>query len=118
MADNSKMVYSELCRKCDLEAGHIVSKYELMMLVMLYEYGQCDVCELVAGMIEWRGTGKFEKTHSTSIGTIRSRHPILENAIKRGAVTANDRYSKIQLSDEGTQFVKQLFLGHFNWKPV
>ncbi|EGR2227219.1 hypothetical protein DZF79_02985 [Vibrio parahaemolyticus] len=122
---NSSLVFSEAMNHVGLKCDPVLTKYELMTMMLLSRHDKPVGAEvLLADMSAWKGTGKYDGV--TRIGSVVSSNQIIKQLVSRGF--AND-IGKLTLviSDEGRKFLSMLHPKTFdpdlgyriaNWKET
>ena len=122
---NSSLVFSESMNHAGLKCNPILTKYELMTMVLLSRYDKpVSAWDLLTDMSAWKGTGKYNGV--TRIGSVVSSSQIIRQLISRGF--ANDiGQLTLVISDEGRKFLSMLHPKTFdpdlgcriaNWKET
>ncbi|HHJ3076838.1 TPA: hypothetical protein ACPVZG_000634 [Vibrio parahaemolyticus] len=122
---NSSLVFSESMNHVGLKCNPVLTKYELMTMVLLSRYDKpVSAWDLLTDMSAWKGTGKYDGV--TRIGSVVSSNQIIKQLISRGFANDIGQLTLI-ISDEGRKFLSMLHPKTFdpdlgyriaNWKET
>lgn len=102
---NSLVIFGELLRGLGVDTNqYILSKYSLQVLYDLKMRGPKNYHAYYLLMGQWVGTGKYPLT---KIGSIESRHAILEGLIQNNLVSRDDQ-QQISITNTGSRFLSLL----------
>ena len=103
---NGRLVFGELSNKTGLAQGRLLSKFAVMLLVIMSQSSKrFTEAGLVRLMQDWRGTGKY-KDKRVSIGSNASRAAIIQNLYDCDALCKDTK--NVMLTTNGRDFVEGL----------
>jgi DNA topoisomerase IA len=103
---NGRLVFGELSNKTGLSQGRLLSKYSVMLLLILHKSDKKHTeASLIRLMQDWRGTGKYKNKH-ISMGSNASRATIVKNLYSCGALESTERC--VKMTEAGKAFVDRL----------
>jgi hypothetical protein len=108
---NSTLVLSEICKWTGLKSNKIISKYELMLIVVMSMQEEPLTEQGVLSLMrKWEGTGKYQKTEKyiSNLGSQMSIRTIFENTIDRGAISLAGNGEKYKITSNGMAFCARL----------
>ena len=105
---NSALVLNELMQTLGINTDKLMSKYELMLIMMIFQNKDFYLPNILKQMERWLGTGKYKlSNYEEGIGSPASRSQIIQNAIDRGVIEDAGE-NKVTMSDKGIKFISYL----------